>query len=60
MERGATFCLTERGERAEQVEAAGVEVFSAPRLATRKESFLRYPAHVTFVTNKLPPTSSTG
>jgi hypothetical protein len=53
VERGATFCLTERGERAEQVEAAGVEVFSAPRLATRKESFLRYPAHVSFAANKL-------
>ena len=49
----ATFCLTERGERAEQVEAAGVEVFAAPHLATRKESLLRYPAHVTLAANKL-------
>lgn len=48
-----TFCLTERGERAEQVEAAGVEVFSAPGLARHKGSFLRYPAHVTFATSKL-------
>ena len=49
----ATFCLTERGERAEQVEAVGVEVSAAPRLAGRKGSFLRYPAHVAFATNKL-------
>ena len=33
----ATFCVSERGERAEQVEAAGVEVFAASaRLARRK------------------------
>jgi glycosyltransferase involved in cell wall biosynthesis len=48
-----TFCLTERGERAEQVETAGVEVCAAPRLAKRKGSFLRYPAHVTLAINKL-------
>lgn len=55
-ERGwkvATFCLTERGERAEQVEAAGVEVYSSLRIAKRKGSFLRYPAHVAVATNKL-------
>jgi glycosyltransferase involved in cell wall biosynthesis len=45
--------LTERGERAEQVEAAGVEVAASPRLATRKGSFLRYPAHVALATNNL-------
>lgn len=49
----ATFCLTERGERAEQMEAAGVEVLAPPRLAKRKGSILRYPAHVTLATNKL-------
>jgi glycosyltransferase involved in cell wall biosynthesis len=48
-----TFCLTERGERAEQVEAARVEVCAPPRLAKRKGSFLRYPAHVTLAVNKL-------
>ena len=48
-----TFCLTERGERAEQVEAAGVEVCASPRLAKRKGLFLRYPAHVALATNKL-------
>ena len=48
-----TFCLTERGERAEQMEAAGVEVVASPRLAKRKGSFLRYPAHITLATNKL-------
>ena len=48
-----TFCLTERGERAGQVEAAGVEVAASPRLARRKGSFLRYPAHVALATNKL-------
>jgi glycosyltransferase involved in cell wall biosynthesis len=48
-----TFCLTERGERAEQVEAAGVEVAASPRLARRKGSFLRYPAHVALATNNL-------
>jgi glycosyltransferase involved in cell wall biosynthesis len=48
-----TFCLTERGERAEQVEAAGVEVATSPRLARRKTSFLRYPAHVALATNNL-------
>jgi glycosyltransferase involved in cell wall biosynthesis len=49
----ATFCLTERGERATQVEAAGVEVSAARRLARRKGSFLRYPAHVALATNTL-------
>ena len=48
-----TFCLTERGERAEQVEKAGVEVYTSPRLARRKGSVLRYPAHVVLATNKL-------
>ena len=48
-----TFCLTERGERAEQVEAAGVEVATSPPLARRKASFLRYPAHVALATNNL-------
>ena len=48
-----TFCLTERGERAEQVEKAGVEVCASPRLARRKGSVLRYPAHVILATNKL-------
>ena len=48
-----TFCLTERGERAEQVEAAGVDVAASPRLARRKGSFLRYPAHVALATNNL-------
>jgi glycosyltransferase involved in cell wall biosynthesis len=48
-----TFCLTERGERASQLEDAGVEVLAAPRLARRKGSFLRYPAHVALATNKL-------
>src|SRR5262245_44961507 len=49
----ATFCLTERGVRAAQVEAAGVKVFSPPRIAKQKGSILRYPAHVTFAANKL-------
>ena len=48
-----TFCLTERGERADQVEKAGIEVCASPRLAKRKGSILRYPAHVTLATNKL-------
>src|SRR4029077_11430041 len=48
-----TVCWTERGERAEQVEAAGVEVATSPRLARRKGSFLRYPAHVALATNNL-------
>jgi glycosyltransferase involved in cell wall biosynthesis len=48
-----TFCLTERGERAEQVEKAGVEVCASPRLAKHKGSVLRYPAHVALATNKL-------
>jgi glycosyltransferase involved in cell wall biosynthesis len=48
-----TFCLTERGERAGQMEAAGVEVVAPPRMAKRKGSVLRYPAHVTLATNKL-------
>jgi hypothetical protein len=47
-----TFCLTERGERAEQVEKAGVEVCASP-LAKRKGSVLRYPAYVALATNKL-------
>jgi hypothetical protein len=48
-----TVCLTERGEGAEQVERAGVEVVAPPRLAKRKGSMLRYPAHVTLATNRL-------
>jgi glycosyltransferase involved in cell wall biosynthesis len=48
-----TFCLTERGERAEQVEAAGVEVFAPPKLARRKGAIFRYPAHVTIAGNQL-------
>ena len=55
-ERGwkvATFCLTERGARAEQVEAAGVEVYSSPRIAKCKGSLFRYPMHVTVATNNL-------
>jgi glycosyltransferase involved in cell wall biosynthesis len=48
-----TFCLAERGKRAEQLETAGVEVVAPPRLAKRKDSVLRYPAHVALATNKL-------
>jgi hypothetical protein len=48
-----TFCSTERGERAEQAEATGVEVCAAPRLAKRKGSFLRYSAHVTLAVSKV-------
>ena len=48
-----TFCLTERGDRAEQVEKAGVEVYASPRVARRKGSVLRYPTHVALATNKL-------
>lgn len=56
VERGwsvVTFCLTERGERAEQMEAAGVQVYASPGLARRKGSVLRYPAHITLAANKL-------
>lgn len=49
----ATFCVTERGERAGQVEEAGVQVFAAPRVAKQKGSMLRYPAHVTLAVNRL-------
>ena len=49
----ATFCLTERGERAGQVESHGVKVFAAPRVAKQKGSILRYPAHVTLAGNRL-------
>ena len=47
------FCLSARGERAEQVEQAGIEVYTAPLLARRKGSALRYPAHVALATTKL-------
>jgi glycosyltransferase involved in cell wall biosynthesis len=47
------FCLSARGERAEQVEQAGIEVYTAPQLARRKGSALRYPAHVALATTKL-------
>jgi hypothetical protein len=47
------FCLAERGERAEEVEVAGVKVISALRFAQHKRSLLRYPAHVTLAVNKL-------
>ena len=49
----ATFCLTERGERADDVEALGVKVFSPPRIAQQKGSFIRYPAHVVVAVQKL-------
>jgi glycosyltransferase involved in cell wall biosynthesis len=42
----ATFCLTERGNSAHVLEAAGIEVFSSPRLSSHKGSPLRYAAHV--------------
>jgi glycosyltransferase involved in cell wall biosynthesis len=44
--RVTVFCLTERGERADELEAADVEIVSTPRLAESKRSPLRYPAHV--------------
>ena len=44
--RVTVFCLTERGERADELEAADVEIVSTPRLAESKKSPLRYPAHV--------------
>jgi glycosyltransferase involved in cell wall biosynthesis len=47
------FCLTERGARATELEAAGIEVFSSPQIARNKGSFLRYPAHVTLAANRL-------
>jgi glycosyltransferase involved in cell wall biosynthesis len=49
----ATFCLTERGERADKIEGAGVKVFSPPRIARQKGSFFRYPAHVAVAVHKL-------
>jgi glycosyltransferase involved in cell wall biosynthesis len=47
------FCLTERGERARHVEGAGVEVYTSPRVAKRKGSVLRLPAHIAVATSKL-------
>jgi glycosyltransferase involved in cell wall biosynthesis len=47
-----TYCLTERGERASQAEAAGVEVLAAPPLARHKASLI-YPVHVALASNKL-------
>ena len=44
--RVTVFCLTERGERADELEAADVEIVSTPRLTESKRSPLRYPAHV--------------
>ena len=49
----ATFCTTERGARAEQLESGGVEVFAARRHAARKGSLLRNPAHAAVVSAKL-------
>jgi glycosyltransferase involved in cell wall biosynthesis len=49
----ATFCLTERGERADNIEGSGVKVFSPPRIAKRKGSLFRYPAHVAVAVHKL-------
>jgi glycosyltransferase involved in cell wall biosynthesis len=49
----ATFCLTERGSSAHLLEAAGVEVFSAPQISSRKSSPLRYPAHVALASGTL-------
>jgi glycosyltransferase involved in cell wall biosynthesis len=44
--RVTVFCLTERGERAHELESAGVEIVSTSRLAESKKLPLRYPAHV--------------
>ena len=35
--RATVFCLTERGERADELEAADVEILSTPRLAEAKQ-----------------------
>ena len=48
----AIFCLSERGKRAQQIEAAGVEVFARSQLAIHKKSLL-YPAHIALASGKL-------
>ncbi len=49
----ATFCLTERGNSAHMLEAAGVEVFSSPHLSSHKGSPLRYAAHAALASGTL-------
>jgi glycosyltransferase involved in cell wall biosynthesis len=44
--RVTVFCLTERGERADELEASHIDVVTAPPLAESKKSSLRYSAHV--------------
>ena len=53
--RVTVFCLTERGKRADELEAADVEIISSPRLAESKRSPLRYPAHVAVAMRALLP-----
>lgn len=45
----AVYCLTERGRRADQVELAGIKVFTAPRLTRRS----RNPANIVVAMNHL-------
>jgi glycosyltransferase involved in cell wall biosynthesis len=47
------FCLAERGARATELEAAGIDVRSPPKIASEKRSLLRYPAHITLAANRL-------
>jgi glycosyltransferase involved in cell wall biosynthesis len=45
----AVFCLSERGQRADQVEAAGISVFSSPRQAHKN----RNPVTIAIAANRL-------
>jgi glycosyltransferase involved in cell wall biosynthesis len=49
----AVFCLTERGERADILESAGVEVIASAEIARSKRSALRYPLHLLVAGAKL-------
>lgn len=47
------YCLTERGQRADQVEAAGIRVLSSPRRANRGALGIRNLANIALAANRL-------
>jgi glycosyltransferase involved in cell wall biosynthesis len=47
------FCLTERGDRAEELENAGVRIASGPPIARDKRSPLAYALHLIVASSKL-------
>jgi len=49
----SVFCVTERGERAPNLERAGVRVLAPPKLASRQQRRLLFPVHAGIVVAQL-------